>query len=82
MAHYETFEMNSSVPLEKFEWDDIWFDHATDAESKRIIVFGDSISVNYRFSLIEELRGKYCVDNYGTSVRACPVCGVHLPAEG
>lgn len=70
MAHYETFEMNSSVPLEKFEWDDIWFDHATDTESKRIIVFGDSISVNYRFSLIEELRGKYCVDNYGTSKAA------------
>jgi hypothetical protein len=26
MAHYETFELNASIPLEKYEWDDIWFD--------------------------------------------------------
>jgi len=70
MAHYETFELNAAVPLEKFEWDDIWFDHATDTESKRVVVFGDSISVNYRFALVEELRGKFCVDNYGTSKAA------------
>ena len=70
MAHYETFELNAKVPLEKFEWDDIWFDHATDTEQKRVIVFGDSISVNYRFPLIELLRGKFCVDNYGTSKAA------------
>ena len=70
MAHYETFELNASVPLETYEWDDIWFDHATDKTQKRVIVFGDSISVNYRFALIEALRGEYCVDNYGTSKAA------------
>lgn len=70
MAHYETFELNASVPLETYEWDDIWFDHATDAQRNRVVVFGDSISVNYRFSLIENLRGEFCVDNYGTSKAA------------
>ena len=70
MAHYETFELNASVPLETYEWDDIWFDHATDKVQKRVVVFGDSISVNYRFSLVEALRGEYCVDNYGTSKAA------------
>ena len=70
MAHYETFELNAIVPLETYEWDDIWFDHATDEVQKRVVVFGDSISVNYRFPLIEALRGVYCVDNYGTSKAA------------
>ena len=70
MAHYETFELNATVPLETYEWDDIWFDHATDTQQKRVVVFGDSISVNYRFALVEELRGKFCVDNYGTSKAA------------
>ena len=70
MAHYETYEMNATFPLETYEWDDIWFDHATNKELKRVIVFGDSISVNYRFALVEALQGKYCVDNYGTSKAA------------
>ena len=70
MAHYETFELNATIPLETYEWDDIWFDHATDTESRRVVVFGDSISVNYRFALVEALRGKFCVDNYGTSKAA------------
>ena len=70
MAHYETFELNAKVPLETYEWDDIWFDHATDTQQRRVIVFGDSISVNYRFPLVEALRGKFCVDNYGTSKAA------------
>ena len=70
MAHYETYELNASAPLEKYEWDDIWFDHATDTDSKRVVVFGDSISVNYRFPLVEALRGEFCVDNYGTSKAA------------
>ena len=26
------------IPLEKYEWDDIWFDHATDNTLKRVIV--------------------------------------------
>lgn len=70
MAHYETFELNAKVPLETYEWDDIWFDHATDTQQKRVVVFGDSISVNYRFALVEELKGCFCVDNYGTSKAA------------
>lgn len=68
--YYETFETNANTPLEMSEWDDIWFDHATDTRQKRVIVFGDSITVNFRFPLIEKLRGEYCVDNYGTSKAA------------
>lgn len=41
MAHYETFELNASVPLETYEWDDIWVDHATDTEQKRVSVCVD-----------------------------------------
>lgn len=67
---YETFELNATFPLETYEWDDIWFDHATDTQQKRVIVFGDSITVNYRFPLVENLRGEFCVDNYGTSKAA------------
>lgn len=67
---YETFELNAKTTLETYEWDDIWFDHATDTQHKRIVVFGDSITVNYRFALIEQLRGEFCVDNYGTSKAA------------
>lgn len=58
------------IPLEKYEWDDIWFDHATDNTLKRVIVFGDSITVNFRFALIEQLDGEFHVDNYGTSKAA------------
>lgn len=67
---YETFEVQATTPLEKYEWDDIWFDHATDTATPRVIVFGDSITVNFRFPLIEALRGEFCVDNYGTSKAA------------
>ena len=56
---YETFELNATFPLETYEWDDIWFDHATDTQQKRVIVFGDSITVNYRFPLVENLRGEF-----------------------
>jgi len=69
-SSYETFEIGATVPLETYEWDDIWFDHATDTKQKRVIVFGDSITVNYRFPLVENLRGEFCVDNYGTSKAA------------
>jgi lysophospholipase L1-like esterase len=69
-SSYETFEIGATFPLETYEWDDIWFDHATDTKQKRVIVFGDSITVNYRFPLVENLRGEFCVDNYGTSKAA------------
>ena len=39
---YETAPRVSS--LEKYEWDDIWWDHAPDTEGKRILIIGDSIS--------------------------------------
>lgn len=58
------------IPLEMYEWDDIWFDHATDVTLRRVIVFGDSITVNFRFALIEQLGGEFYVDNYGTSKAA------------
>lgn len=39
---YETAPRLS--PLEKYEWDDIWWDNAPDTVGKRILIIGDSIS--------------------------------------
>ena len=41
----DTYETAPRVsPLEKYEWDDIWWDNAPDTEGKRILIIGDSIS--------------------------------------
>lgn len=67
---YETYEFEARTPLERSEWDNIWFDQATNTQLPRVVVFGDSITVNYRFALVNKLKGEFCVDNYGTSKAA------------
>ena len=63
---YEKDDRN--IPLETYEWDDIWFDHAPDTDKPRILLVGDSISKGYRTPAIKELNDSYHTDNWATSM--------------
>ena len=62
---YETAERSS--PLETYEWDSIWFEHADDFVKKRVLIIGDSISCGYRSFVNKRLGGKLYADGIGTS---------------
>lgn len=59
---------------EKYEWMDFWWDNA-DAEGKRVLLIGDSISRDGYYHIVKErLDGKYLVDRCSIST------GVDNPA--
>ncbi len=61
---------NTKTPLETYEWDDIWWDHPSDTEGRRILVIGDSISCGYRRAL-GKLEGRnFYVDGIASSKAA------------
>ena len=63
-----TYEENPrDIPLETYEWDDIWFDHIPETDKPRILLVGDSISRGYRFPVIEALNDSYHTDGWASS---------------
>ena len=63
-----TYEENArTIPLETYEWDDIWYDHAPSEDKPRILLVGDSISRGYRTPVISALNDKYHTDNWASS---------------
>ena len=63
-----TYEENArNIPLETYEWDDIWYDHAPDDKLPRVMLVGDSISRGYRFPVINALNDIYHTDNWASS---------------
>ena len=55
------------VVRESTEWAQINCPLSADAKTPRVLLIGDSISVNYAGGVREGLKGKYHVDNLGTS---------------
>lgn len=55
------------VPLETYEWDNTWIDHAADSDRKRILYIGDSISCGSRMVATALTEGKILFDGFGTS---------------
>lgn len=63
-----TYELNVTGKLETYEWDNLWWEHANDAENKpRALIIGDSISCGYRGFVNEALGGSMYADGLGTS---------------
>lgn len=64
---YTYEEQSVKRSLETYEWDDIWWEHASDREKTRMLVIGDSISCGYRRLVTEELGEEIYVDGLATS---------------
>ncbi len=57
----------SLTKLETTEWTNLWYEHANDSETPRVLLIGDSISMGYRHLVEENLGGKYHVTCISTS---------------
>ena len=62
-----TYQPKNTNQLERYEWDNLWFDNAPDMTTDRVVVIGDSISCGYRNKINEIANGRYFVDGIGTS---------------
>lgn len=63
-----TYEQNpTSTPLETYEWDNTWLDHASNAEVPHALYIGDSISCGTRRIATSCADGKMLFDGFGTS---------------
>jgi hypothetical protein len=63
-----TYEHNDiKTPLETYEWDNTWWDHAGTEGVPRVLLIGDSISVGTRRVATATAEEKIYFDGYGTS---------------
>lgn len=60
-------EQRKDQVLETYEWDNVWWEHASDTEKKRVLLVGDSITVGYRAQLNKTLDGEIYVDSFASS---------------
>lgn len=59
--------MEDAIMRETSEWTSIWWDHADDLASDRVLLIGDSVSVGYTKAVIERLDGIARVDRLANS---------------
>ena len=64
---YTYEKKDSNEKLETYEWDNIWWEQANNADMPRMLIIGDSISCGYRRMVADELREAVNVDGIGTS---------------
>lgn len=63
-----TYEKNDTrVKLERFEWDNVWFEQTGIHDAKRVLYIGDSISCGTRRVATEVAEGEFLFDGFGTS---------------
>ncbi len=60
-------EKNTNTSLEKYEWDNVWWDNTGDTKTKRVLYIGDSISFATREVLNQTAEGMVRVDGFATS---------------
>lgn len=65
-----TYQGNPIHNLETYEWDNIWWEHAENADKERVLIVGDSISCGYRTIVNQMLNENMYADGFGTS-KAC-----------
>ena len=53
--------------LETFEWDNVWWEHADENSTPRVLYIGDSISCGIRRKATEIAENKIFFDGFGTS---------------
>ena len=62
---YETTDR--SEKLEKYEWDNVWWEQADTDKTNRVLYIGDSISCPTRAIATKMSDGKWLFDGFGTS---------------
>lgn len=63
-----TYEKETlTTPLEKYEWDNVWWEHTENKTSPRVLYIGDSISCGTRPMLNKLADGRILFDGFGTS---------------
>ena len=68
MSVADTYQENNiTSPLETFEWTRLWQEHTEDKTTKRVLVIGDSISSNYRWRMVDILKGEIHPDGFSSS---------------
>lgn len=55
---------------EKYEWDNMWIEHANESERKRVAYIGDSISCGIRGLITQRTNEDILCDGFGTSKSA------------
>ena len=64
----DTYQENGTASIrENFEWDRLWWEHIEDNTKKRVLIIGDSISGNFRWRMVDELKGEIHPDGFSSS---------------
>ena len=67
MSDFTYESNNTSVELETYEWDNVWWEQADVTGVPRVLYIGDSISCATRHAATEAAEGKIFFDGFGTS---------------
>lgn len=60
-------EQDRKISLEKYEWDNVWIEHAPELSLKRVLYIGDSISCGNRRKATLLTNEEMLFDGFGTS---------------
>lgn len=67
MSEFTYEAENRATPLETYEWDNVWWEHANTSGTPRVLYIGDSISCGTRKKATEVAQNKIFFDGFGTS---------------
>lgn len=67
MSDFTYSTENRNEKLEKYEWDNVWWDCADDLNTDRVLYVGDSISCGVRRTATELANNSLLFDGIGTS---------------
>ncbi len=67
MSEFTYESQTNESALETFEWDNVWWEHTEDLNSKRVVYIGDSISCVVRHIATNLSGNTLLFDGFGTS---------------
>ena len=67
MSNYTYEKGTRGTALEKYEWDNVWWESTNEIDAKRVLYIGDSISCGTRRIATEVAGGELLFDGFGTS---------------
>lgn len=67
MSDFTYEREDNKAKLEKYEWDNLWIEHARNPEKKRVLYIGDSISCVARREATKKTKEEILFDGVGTS---------------
>lgn len=67
MSKFTYEQETTGAPLERFEWDNVWWEHTENKDAKRVVYIGDSISCGTRHAATRVSGDTVLFDGFGTS---------------